>query len=225
MSKTAVIFFIMVLVITSCFIAGCSSLPFTNAGTPTPTDAPRKVNAGLAEKTSPAMVQRLPDIVQRFQLDSAVADILADDSVAIWNEMPENISQENISQETALPQKHIQYIRGANLDENGDASSWTFIVDRGDRFSIVTYSHLGMKITDSPGRISRSEIFTNQIITPHELFEKNRAVISGSGQQGTVVSRDLTLGDGIYTLTITGQGTPRILVFDAKTGALKSTND
>jgi hypothetical protein len=225
MSRTAVIFLIMVLVITSCFIAGCSSLPFTNTGTPTPAETPRKENAGLVKKTSPDTVQRLPDTVQRFQLDSAVADILADDSVALWNEIPENISQENLSQETAFPQKHIQYIRGANLDENGDASSWTFIVDRGDRFSIVTYSYLGMKITDSPGRIARTEIFTDKIISPRELFEKNRDVISGTGQQGTAVSRDLTLGDGIYTLTITGQGTPRVLAFDAKTGALISTNE
>ena len=79
-------------------------------------------------------------------------------------------SQENVSQEIAYPEKHIKYIRGVDLDENGDASSWTFVVDHGDQFSFVTYNSKGMIISNSPGTIERTEIFLNQTITPRELF-------------------------------------------------------
>ena len=64
---------------------------------------------------------------------------------------------------SVCPKKHIKYIRGTDLDENGDAASWTFVVEHGDQFSMVTYNRQGMTISNSPGSIQRAEIFTDQI--------------------------------------------------------------
>jgi hypothetical protein len=216
MSKSAVVFFTLLLVLASCFIAGCSSLPFS--GTPTPTETPKNVNVGLTGNDNSVTAQR-------YQFDEAVAGLFSADSVVMWNDTPVNASQENVSPGNAYPEKHIKYIRGADLDENGDASSWTFVVDHGNQFSFVTYGSKGTTISNSPGNIERTEIFLNQTITPRELFEKNRAVIFNTTWSGTAVSWDLSLGGGNYIVTISGSGAPRILIFDAKTGALTSSND
>ncbi|MDD1682538.1 MAG: hypothetical protein LUO98_01770 [Methanoregula sp.] len=213
MSKTAVIFFIVMLVITSCFIAGCSSLPFTDNGTPAPTETPKKLNAGLAE-------QKKPDTAQRYSFENPVAKILTTDLFDEQNTVPANESGGNIAQGDTPFERHIKYIHGADLDEKGDARSWAFIVEHGDKYSIVSYTDKVVAISNVPGSIAGTEILTDQILSPRELFEKNRAVISG-----TAGSRDLSLDGGNYTITISGQGTPRILIFDAKTGALILTND
>jgi len=81
-----------------------------------------------------------------------------------------------------------------------------------------------MTISNSPGSIQRAEIFIDQILSPRELFEKNRAVILNPALSGTT-TRDLSLSGGNYTVSISGQGSIRTLVFDAKTGVLTSTND
>jgi len=216
MSKTAMVFFILLLVLASCFIAGCNSLPFS--GTSAQTETPKKVDVGLTGHENPVTAQR-------YQFDKAVAGLFSADSVTMWNDTPVNASQENVSQKIVYPEKHIKYIRGADLDENGDASSWTFVVDHGDQFSFVTYNSRGMIISNSPGTIKRTEIFTDQIIKPRELFEKNRAVIFNTTWTGTDVTRDLSLGGGNYTVTISGDDTLQILTFDAKTGAPTSSND
>jgi hypothetical protein len=222
MRKTALVFFTLLLVLGGCFIAGCSSLPFS--GTPTPTETPQKVNAGLTGHENSIATQR-------YQFDEVVAGLSSPDTAAMWNDTSEgvsleNVTQENVSQKTVSPEKHINYIRGANLDENGDATSWTFVVDHGDQFSIVTYNNQGMIASNSPGTIQRTEIFIDRIITPGKLFEKNRAVIFNTTRTGTSVTRDLSLSGGNYTITISsGHGTPRILTFDAITGVLTSSND
>ena len=81
MSKTAVVFFTLLLVLASCFIAGCSSLPFS--GTPAPTETPKKVNVGLTGPENSVTAQR-------YQFDEAVAGLFSADSVAMWNDTPVN---------------------------------------------------------------------------------------------------------------------------------------
>ena len=68
------------------------------------------------------------------------------------------------------------------------------------------------------------EKYKHQILSPRELFEKNRAAILNPAVLGTT-TRDLSLRGGNYTVSISGQGSIRTLVFDAKTGVLTSTND
>ena len=56
MSKTAVVFFTLFLVFTSCFIAGCSSLP--SSGTPEPTEQTQKVDVGFSAGENTVLAQR-----------------------------------------------------------------------------------------------------------------------------------------------------------------------
>ena len=212
MSKTAVVFFTLLLILASCFIAGCSSLPFSGS-TPAPTETPNKIAAIATGEPTPDLAQRynFEDILSTFNSP----DVINEQEVTSINESGQNVSAK----------KHIQYFRGADLDENGDAGSWTFIVEQGNRYSIITYSIRGATTTDTPGMIARPEIFTDQIVTPRGLFEKNHAVIFNTTRTGSAVTRDLSLSGGNYTLTISGKGMPRILVFDARTGGLISSND
>jgi hypothetical protein len=207
MSKTVMVFFTLILILASCSIAGCSSLPFS--GTPAPTETPKKVGVGLTGEKN-------PETARRLVFEDTAEELASVDLEAIKNYVAANASSQK---------KHIKYVRGADLDENGDAGSWTFIVEYGDQFSIVSYSTKGMVFSSSPGTVKRTEIFIDQIMTPRRLFEKNRAVILNTTRTGAAVSRDLSLGGGDYTLTISGKGTSRILVFDATTGALTSLND
>ena len=215
MSKTAVVFFTLFLVFAGCFIAGCSSLP--SSGTPAPTEPSQKVDVGFSAGENTVLTQR-------YRFDEALAGLSSPDSQALWNDSEGAIPQENASRTSGLPEKHIKYIRGTDLDENGDAASWTFVVEHGDQFSMVTYNRQGMTIANSPGSIQRAEIFTDQILSPRELFEKNHAAILNPAVSGTTI-RDLSLSGGNYTVSISGQGSIRTLVFDAMTGVLTSTND
>ena len=211
MSKTVTIFFTLLLLLASCFIAGCSSN--TLSGIPPPTETSKKIDAGFTGHGQ-------PDTAQRLRFEDTVAKIFTTDLFDMENDIPVNITQENVSSA-----KRIKNIRGGDLDENGDASSWTFVVEHSDKFSIVTYNNRGVQISTSQGTLIQPEIFTEEIISPRNLFEKNRATILNTTRGGTTVTRDLSLGGEFYTLSISGHGTPVLLVFDAKTGVLTSSND
>lgn len=216
MRKTVMVFIPLLLVLASCFITGCSSLPFS--GSPAPSETRGNVDVGFSEIENPV-------ITQRYQFEEALTEINSPDSQAKWNDSEVSLPEENTSRDAVFPQKHIKHIRGSDLDQNGDASSWTFVVEHGDQFSIVTFNRQGVTVSNSPGTLRQTEIFTDHIISPRKLFEKNRDVIFNTTRTGTAVTRDLSLGGGNYTLFISDHGTPRALVFDATTGVLTSSND
>jgi hypothetical protein len=135
------------------------------------------------------------------------------------------INREESTSVNSTKTTHIQLIRGYNLDATGNASSWIFVIRQPEQVSLVTYDRSGEKVDTWLGRYPEKEIIINQIITPRKLFEKNREQIFKTPQAITTESRELALAEGNYYLTITGQGKTRSLVFDAKTGALTSSND
>jgi hypothetical protein len=135
------------------------------------------------------------------------------------------INREENTPDNITETTHIQMIRGYNLDATGNASSWIFVVRQPKRVSLVTYDHSGETVNSWLGWYPENEIIISQIITPRELFEKNREQIFPTPQMIVTESRELALTDGNYYLTITGQGKTKSLVFDAKTGALTSSND
>jgi len=217
MSKTAMVFFTLLLVVAGCFIAGCGSLPFSD--TSTPSETPQKVNSGVTGQDTTSAAS------QRLQFGDTIEKAVSTDIFDSGNDIPVNISGENASQQTVSLEKRFKSIRGTDLDENGDAISWTFVIEHGEKFSIVTYNSNGVQISNSQGTLRQPEIFTDRIISPRDLFDRNRAVIFNTTRTGTAVTRDISLGGGNYTISIKGHGTPRILVFDATTGVLTSTND
>jgi hypothetical protein len=217
MSKTATVFFTLLLVLASCFIAGCSSLPFSS-DTPAPAQTPQKE---AVSSVSPALVVTKSVSSERLELNNTIQQFFSTDVFDEQNKIGETGSQEN-----AITEKKFKAIRGRDLDENGNARSWTFVIEHGDEFSVVTYSGKKVQVSNSPGTLTQSEILTDKVIMPRQLFDRNRAVIFNTTRTGTAVTRDLSIGEGRATLTITGSGgAPRILVFDATTGVLKSSND
>jgi hypothetical protein len=120
---------------------------------------------------------------------------------------------------------HIQMVSGENLDDTGNASSWLFIVRYQNKTKFVTYDRDGETILDWSGGYPREEVFPNQVVSPGTLFDQNRDSIFKTPQAISTESRRLVLSGDTYTLTIRGRDSSRILVFDAKTGALTSSND
>jgi len=135
------------------------------------------------------------------------------------------INREEGPSENTTKTTHIQLIRGYNLDATGNASSWIFVVRQPQLVSLVTYDRSGETVNNWQGRYPEKEIIISQIITPRMLFEKNQEKIFPTQQAITTESRELALTEGNYYLTITGKEKTRYLVFDAKTGALTSSND
>ncbi|MFA4826058.1 MAG: hypothetical protein WC593_12975 [Methanoregula sp.] len=204
MRKWAYGFFFLLLVVAIVVMMGGNPLSFFN---PSPQATHTKVDAGF-------VILNQSDEFARVNFEDIApnvpyAGINREDNIA-----------ENITETT-----HIQLIRGYNLDATGNASSWIFVVRQPEQVSLVTYDHSGEKVNAWQGWYPEKEIITSQIVTPRELFEKNREQIFPAPLAITSGSRELALAEGTYYLTITGQGNTRHLVFDAKTGALISSND
>lgn len=234
MSKTAIVFFTLLLVFASCFIAGCSSLPFSSEP-PAPAVTPGKVpNTGQGSPDAAALEAAV--LSQRYSFEDVTADLAlldldtkqirdnAEPMGTLGNPGPGETPAEPVQPAltTSVPgRKQIKQVRGGNIDENGKASRWTFIVEHSGKVSIVSYSEEGTTYSGSPGSVSLPEIIPGQIMSPAKLVEKNHDRIFNASQ--TAVTRDLSLVGNNYTITIsTKRGPSEILVFNAITGGLIS---
>lgn len=158
------------------------------------------------------------DIYQKVNFDDVI--INAPYTGLDW----ENSTEAAGAKDTAAT-THIHLIRGYDLDAAGNATSWIFVIQQPDRVSLVAYDRYGEKISSWLGKYPETEINISQIISPRVLFEKNRDRIFPTPDAITTESRELALAGDTYYLTITNQGKTRELIFDAKTGALTSSND
>jgi hypothetical protein len=234
MRKTAVVFFSLLLVLASGFIAGCSSLPF-GSETPAPVMTPAKgISSGQGAPDAVALESSA--LSQRYAFEDILENLKNLDLTVRQpgNSFPTpepargEMSGDTVSDSvpgSAVPAvtgtKQIKQLRGGNLDENGAAASWTLIVEQNGRVSIVSFSHQGTTFTGSPGSVNLPEIKPDQIVSPAKLFEKNHGLIFSASKTGTTVTRDISLVASNYTVTISDKrGPSEILTFDAKTGAL-----
>lgn len=197
MSKTAMVFFTLMLVLASCYAAGCS-LP-SSSGAP-----------ASSEKASLSSGQGNTGIPGKQSLEDALGFVFSGD----WS------GPENAIPVAGSPVKLIKYIYGADLDEQGYASSWMIVVEMAGKSSMVTINNQGSTTTDAPGIATWTVINTDQILYPRELIEKNHALIFNTSQSSTIVSRSLTLEDGDYIITLSGKNGQQTMVFNATTGAL-----
>ncbi len=195
-------FFTLVLVLAGCVTAGCSYLPFFSSQSK---EIP-KINVGFtsANFSNGHGSYSFDDVTGRLP----VVDLDAG----------------NASRTNATEGRHILYIRGTDMDETGAAGSWMFAVRHANRTSLVTYDRRGETISDGSTGFTGQEIFLDRIVSPAQLLDMNRAVIFKTLPDGSE-SAELELWGGNYTLTITGRDKTRILLFDAKTGALTLSND
>ena len=204
MRKVAYVFFFILLIVAIIVMIVGNPLSFFN---PLPQATHSKVDVGF-------VVLNQSEEFKRINFEDIAPDV---PYIGINRE---DSTSDNITETT-----HIQLIRGYKLDATGNASSWIFVVRQPQQVSLVTYDRSGETVNDWQGRYPEKEIIINQIITPRKLFDKNREQIFPTPQAITTESRELALADGKYYLTITGQGKTKYLVFDAKTGALTSSND
>jgi len=208
MRKVAYVIFFIVLVVAILVILGGSS---PSVFTPPKQATESKVNVGFA-------VLNQSDEFVRVSFEDVAPGIRY---LGInWED-----STSAGTADTTAENTHIQLIRGNNLDATGNASSWLFVVRQPEQVSLVTYDRYGEKVSAWPGKYPEQEISISQIITPRELFEKNRELIFPTPLAAGSDSRELALAEDTYYLTITGKETTRYLTFDAKTGALTPSND
>jgi hypothetical protein len=208
MRKVAYVFFFILLVVAIIVIIGGNPLLFFNQS---PQATHSKVDVGF-------VVLNQSEELQRVNFEDVAPNVL----YVGFN--PEDSTAEKTAQNTSET-THIQLIRGFNLDATGNASSWIFVVRQPEQVSLVTYDHYGETVNNWQGKYPEKEIIISQIITPRQLFERNREQIFPTPLAITTESRELALAEDKYYLTVTGQGKTRHLVFDAKTGALTSSND
>lgn len=204
MRKIAYVFFFLLLVVAIIVVIGGNPLSFFN---PSPQTTHSKVDVGF-------VVLKESDEFEGVNFEDIAPDVPY-----------VGINREDSTSDNTTGSTHIQLIRGYKLDATGNASSWIFVVRQLEQVSLVTYDRSGEKVNAWQGGYPEKEIIISQIITPRNLFEKNREQIFKTPLAITTESRELALTEGNYYLTITGQGKTRYLVFDAKTGALTSSND
>ncbi|MHB8164981.1 MAG: hypothetical protein ACYDDV_11710 [Methanoregula sp.] len=198
--KHLAVFFSLILVLATCFTIGCSTQP---------PDSPQKeartvVDFGFRTETT----------TQEQQAMLSFREITAD----LTNLQFDTGSDSAVN--TTL-KNQILFARGIGLDAEGKTVSWTFAVRHNNSTSIVTYDPQGRTIVAWTGIFPQKEIQMDAIITPEDLFLKNRVAIIRNTGENLNESRDLVLSMDNYTLTISGKGATRVMVFDAKTGALK----
>ena len=202
MRRASYVIFSIMLVLACCFITGCSSSPSGSS----PQGQQGKVNAGVSFDNN-------ADEIRNYSFEEVTSAI----SLAPFN---------SVTNEPVPPDEtHILLISGENLNDKGNASSWLFIVQYQNSTKFVTYDQYGETIINWSGGYPREEVFPDQVVPPGILFDQNRDRIFKDPQAISTESRRLVLSGSTYTLTIRGQNSSRILVFDAKTGALTSSND
>jgi len=198
-----IVFFTVVLVLAGCFTMGCST---NQPSVPQPNETPKGTDFGFR-----------PGPISGEQQALSFGEVTADLAGLVLN--ADNSSATNASEDN-----RILFIRGNNLNENGDAKSWTFAVRHNNRTSMVTYDGKGRNIVAWAGDFPQGEIKMNSVISPGDLFLKNRAAIIRDQGKNLTVSQDLVLSMNNYTLTQSGGGTKRVMIFDAMTGALIRSN-
>ncbi len=198
-----IVFFTVVLVLAGCFTMGCST---TQPPVSQPNETPKGTDFGFR----PAPVSGEQQALSFWEATADLAGLVPETG----GSLAANASGGN----------QILYIRGNKLNENGDAKSWIVAVRHNNRTSMVTYDQYGRNIVAWAGDFPQGEIKIDSVISPGDLFLKNRAAIIRDTGNNQTVSQDLVLSVNNYTLTQSGGGTKRVMVFDATTGALIRSN-
>jgi len=182
----------LLLVLAGCLIMGCSSLLF-QGGTPQETPAPAAGFSAGNVSAEPA-------------------------SYTNFNDAVTDLAGLGFGGSAAAKGAGIRYLMGSGVNATGDANSWIFAVDITNNTSFITYDHHGRTIVNASRWTPGPVIAIDRILTPRQLFDYNRAVITANQSANSTLSQKLVLEEGNYTLTQSGQGSPRILVFNATTG-------
>ena len=114
----------------------------------------------------------------------------------------------------------VYYILAREVDGSGNAMSWIFGVRKGTGSELVVFDRSGWTTIPWSTRLPSEVIDIDSIASPDMVFRQNNAVIIGKTPPSVSERRDLELQRGVYTLTLTSDGTGRIFRFNATTGGL-----
>jgi len=200
MKSRAFIIFSLMGVLALCMCMGCSVLN---------SPEPAQINNGI----SPDKNTSLFNPQKSYSFDDVLLSVY---SIPLDPAMGEPPLHENV---------HFITISGENLETNGNASTWTFVLKYKNNTKFITYNKYGQIITEWAHDYPGEEVFPDQIIAPRDLFQKNHDIIYKNIPDISNASSRLVLTGGNYSLTYGNQDHPVFLTFDAKTGALTSSNE
>ncbi len=115
-------------------------------------------------------------------------------------------------------QLDIYYVVGRNLDATGNAESWLFGTRSPEGNTLLVYERNRWTVIPWTATLPAEEIPFEKILLPDELISQNGNLISGTTAANDI--REIELKNGIYSLTLTGGNTDRIIAFNATTGVL-----
>lgn len=118
--------------------------------------------------------------------------------------------------------KTVYRVQGKGLDASGSAITWIFTVNLDDTNQLLTYNSNNWRNTTISSVILPEVIDFDRIISPAELFSRNRQTLFPTGLSGAEVTRDLDLANSVYTVTITSGSDMKVYRFNATTGVLIS---
>jgi hypothetical protein len=208
MRKAAYLFFFLILIAAVVVMIAGNPLSFFS---PPGQDKPGNVDVGF-------ILLDQPEESHRVSFEAVTTNI------HLTGYDPEAAVQEKTA-DLVAETTFIQMIRGHDLDDTGNATSWIFVVRQPEQVSLVTFDRFGQKISQWEGSYPENPINISHIVTPGDLFSKNYQVIFPAPESRQTEVRELALAGDTYYLTMTGAGKTRNLIFDAQTGALVSSND
>jgi hypothetical protein len=126
------------------------------------------------------------------------------------------------SSDSATVEKKVYRLHGKGMDESGAAAIWIFTSYIDNTNQLLTYDGSSWRNTTISSGDFPAAIDFNRIITPAELFSRNRQTLFPAERPGTEVTRDLDLTNSVYTVTITSGNDIKVYRFNATTGVLIS---
>jgi hypothetical protein len=116
----------------------------------------------------------------------------------------------------------VYRVQGKGLDASGSAVTWVFTVNLDNTNQLLTYNGNNWRNTTISSVNFPEVIDFNLIISPAELFSRNRQTLFPTELSGAEVTRDLDLANSVYTVTITSGSDMKVYRFNATTGVLIS---
>lgn len=190
-SIPAVLF--VTLLVSLCFTAACT-IPFVNE--PKQENTTTYVNVGVERVAN-------PDETRFTSLAEAYANL------------KDSLPGSDMGNQGAI---RVFYIQGTGLDTTGRSAQWMMGVNLTSGTMLMISDPRGWTRIPWSSRLPAQEIPLDKIISPEELFAKNKDSILSDSSLSISETRDLDLREGVYSLTITSGGSVRYLTFDAITG-------
>ena len=114
----------------------------------------------------------------------------------------------------------FRQVTGRFVGTDGLADSWLIGAKRDGQNILFVYNSGEWKEQEWPGPLSEEIIDNTNIISPEDLYSKNSGIILKTLTAANASHSDLTIKDGIYTISIQNQNHIAELKFNADTGEM-----